>query len=78
MARAADIFGRDGAKNLANGLDVPFLGQIPLVQGIREGGDAGVPVMVTDDLVSRNAFKIFAGNAVRGIAVQNAGIPSGV
>ena len=37
------IFGRDGAKNLAEGMGVPFLGHIPLVQGVREAGDAGRP-----------------------------------
>ena len=72
------IFGKDGGKNLAEEFDIPFLGQIPLVQGIREGGDSGEPIMTSNDQVTRNAFKIFAGNAVRGIAVQNAGIPSGV
>ena len=72
------IFGKDGGKNLADEFDIPFLGQIPLVQGIREGGDSGVPIMMSDDEVSKQAFRDFAGNAVRGIAMQNAGIPSGV
>ena len=38
------IFGRDGGKRLADELQVPLLGQIPLVQSIREGGDAGTPI----------------------------------
>ena len=38
------IFGRDGGKNLAAELQVPLLGQIPLVQSIREGGDEGTPI----------------------------------
>lgn len=38
------IFGRDGGMNLAEQLNVPLLGQIPLVQSIREGGDEGLPV----------------------------------
>ncbi len=66
------IFGKDGGKNLAEEFDIPFLGQIPIVQSIREGGDIGVPVMVSDDPVSKKAFEDFAGNAVRGIAMQNA------
>ncbi len=37
------IFGRDGAKNLAASMNVPFLGHLPLVQGIREAGDVGRP-----------------------------------
>ena len=38
------IFGKDGGKQLAEELNVPLLGQIPLVQSIREGGDTGLPV----------------------------------
>ena len=38
------IFGRDGGKNLAQELNIPLLGQIPLVQSIREGGDEGTPI----------------------------------
>ena len=68
------IFGKDGGKNLAEEFDIPFLGQIPIVQSIREGGDTGVPVMVSDDLISKKAFEEFAGNAVRGIAMRNANL----
>ena len=38
------IFGRDGGKRLAEELQIPLLGQIPLVQSIREGGDEGTPI----------------------------------
>jgi ATP-binding protein involved in chromosome partitioning len=68
------IFGKNGGKNLAEELEIPFLGQIPLVQSIREGGDLGVPIMVSDDEISKKAIREFAGNAVRGIAVQNAAL----
>lgn len=70
------IFGKDGGKNLAEEFDIPFLGQIPIVQSIREGGDLGVPVMVSDDAISRKAFEEFAANAVRGIAMRNANLPA--
>jgi ATP-binding protein involved in chromosome partitioning len=66
------IFGKEGGKRLAEEYDIPFLGQIPLVQGIREGGDQGVPVMMSDDIVSRKAFEEFAAFAVRSIAMRNA------
>ncbi|MBZ5857200.1 Mrp/NBP35 family ATP-binding protein [Flavihumibacter profundi] len=66
------IFGKDGGKRLAEEYDIPFLGQIPLVQSIREGGDKGSPIMVSDDLVSRKAFEGFAGLAARSIAMRNA------
>ena len=42
------IFGKDGGKKLAEEYDIPFLGQIPLVPALREGGDAGVPIVVSD------------------------------
>lgn len=68
------IFGKDGGKRLADEYDLPFLGQIPLVQSIREGGDQGVPIMMSDDLVTRKAFEGFASQVVRSIAMRNANI----
>ena len=53
------IFGKDGAKNLAEKLNVPLLGQIPLVQSIREAGDAGRPAVMQGDTLQANAFKEF-------------------
>lgn len=69
------IFGKEGGKNLCEEYDIPFLGEIPLVQSIREGGDAGVPVMMSEDEISKKAFMNFAGNAARGIAMRNAMLP---
>jgi len=66
------IFGKDGGKKLAEEYEIPFLGQIPLVQSIREGGDEGIPVMVSDDTITKEAFIEFAGSAVRSIAMRNA------
>ena len=50
------IFGRDGGKSLADELNIPLLGQIPLVQSIREGGDEGIPVALQE---GHPAAKIF-------------------
>jgi ATP-binding protein involved in chromosome partitioning len=50
------IFGRDGAKNLAAGMDVPFLGQIPLVQSVREAGDVGRPAVFQENTPISEAF----------------------
>lgn len=50
------IFGRDGAKNLAAGMDVPFLGQIPLVQSVREAGDVGKPAVFQENTPMSTAF----------------------
>jgi ATP-binding protein involved in chromosome partitioning len=66
------IFGKEGGKRLAEEYDLPFLGQIPLVQSIREGGDEGTPAMMSDDELSRNAFENFAALTVRSISMLNA------
>lgn len=50
------IFGRDGAKNLAHGMNVPFLGHIPLVQGVREAGDIGRPAVFQENSPTAKAF----------------------
>ena len=69
------LFGKDGGKNLAAEYDLPFLGQVPLVQSIREGGDAGVPAMVGEDEVSKAALRSVVSQAVRQIAIRNANLP---
>lgn len=51
------IFGRDGAKNLANGMGIEFLGAIPLVQSIREAGDVGRPAVLQKGSVIGSAFE---------------------
>jgi len=66
------IFGKEGGKRLAEEFEIPFLGQIPLVEDICEGGDTGVPVMMGDDDVTKDAFAEFAQNAARQIAIRNA------
>jgi len=68
------IFGKNGGKNLAEEFDIPLLGQIPIVQSIREGGDNGVPVMMGDDELTKKAFMDFTDNAVRAIAMRNANL----
>src|SRR5690349_6114650 len=66
------IFGKEGGKRLADEYDLPFLGQIPLVQSIREGGDIGVPIMMGDDEITSKAFWEFAGNVARSTSMRNA------
>jgi ATP-binding protein involved in chromosome partitioning len=68
------IFGKEGGKRLADEYDLSFLGQIPLVQSIREGGDEGIPAMVGTDVLSQQAFRDFASLAVRNIAIRNANL----
>jgi len=66
------LFGKEGGKRLAEEYDIPFLGQIPLVQSIREGGDQGIPIMTTDDAITKKAFEEFTGHVVRSVSMRNA------
>src|SRR5215510_11640797 len=68
------IFGKEGGKKLADEYDIPFLGQIPLVQSIREGGDKGMPVMGGSDEITKKAFEEFAALVVRSVSMRNANV----
>ena len=70
------IFGKEGGKRLAEEYDLPFLGQIPLVQSIREGGDQGVPIMMSDDEITKKAFEDFTAHVVRSVSMRNANMKS--
>jgi ATP-binding protein involved in chromosome partitioning len=70
------IFGKDGGKRLASEYDIPFLGQIPLVQSIREGGDTGMPIMISNDVITKKAFEEFAAHVVRSVSMRNANMPT--
>ena len=65
------IFGREGGKRLAGELNVPLLAQIPLVQSIREQGDAGKPVAFDDNTASSLAFKELAIRVVERVNYRN-------
>ncbi|GAC1418877.1 MAG: Mrp/NBP35 family ATP-binding protein [Flavisolibacter sp.] len=66
------IFGRQGGKRLADEYGLPFLGEIPLIEAIREAGDRGEPIMLSEDQSSRNAFIELAGNVARSASMRNA------
>jgi ATP-binding protein involved in chromosome partitioning len=66
------IFGQDGCKNLATELNVPFLGQVPIIQGVRESGDLGKPAVMEDNHPATEYFTKIAGNLVREVSKENA------
>jgi ATP-binding protein involved in chromosome partitioning len=72
------IFGKEGGRKLAENLSIPFLGEIPLVQSIREGGDTGLPIALDDDSPASIAFKEATDNLIRNIAIRNATKPPSV
>ena len=65
------IFGENGGKSLADKYDVPLLGQVPIVQSIRESGDNGYPAVLKDD-VTAEAFRNLAESVAQQVAIRNA------
>ncbi|MFI5219376.1 MAG: Mrp/NBP35 family ATP-binding protein [Bacteroidia bacterium] len=66
------IFGKDGGKNLADKLNIPLLGQIPLVQSICEGGDSGHPAAADENSLTGKAFMELSKSVAQQIAIRNA------
>ncbi len=66
------IFGKDGGKELAKSFDVPFLGEIPIVQSIAEAGDNGAPIALNRDSILSAEFAEIAGKVAQQIAINNA------
>lgn len=69
------IFGQEGAKNLAADLQVPFLGEVPLVQSIREAGDYGRPAAMQDNSPVAEAFVQIARNVAEEVVKRNDNLP---
>ena len=66
------IFGQGGGKKLAEQLDVPFLGEIPLVKSISDSGDAGKPIALDDEGVMASGFIEMAKKVAQQVAICNA------
>jgi ATP-binding protein involved in chromosome partitioning len=69
------IFGKEGAKDLAADLNVPFLGEVPLVQSIREAGDYGRPAALQTASVIENVFEAITRNVVQETVNRNESLP---
>ena len=65
------IFGKEGTKQLAEEMNVPLLGQIPLVQSICESGDKGTPVALDEQTITGRAFLQLAAAVVRQVDRRN-------
>ena len=65
------IFGKEGGKSLAERTDTPLLGEIPLVQGLRESGDVGRPAALQEGTPLAKAFEDFARNTVAEVVTRN-------
>ncbi|MCT4615900.1 MAG: Mrp/NBP35 family ATP-binding protein [Marinifilaceae bacterium] len=65
------IFGEGGCKKLAEERGLDLLGEIPIVQSVREGGDKGKPVAVNDDMIISNAFEALANSVIEAVDKRN-------
>ncbi len=70
------IFGKEGAKNLALDLQVPFLGEVPIVQSIREAGDYGRPAALQTGSVIETVFEQITRNVVQETVARNQNLPA--
>jgi ATP-binding protein involved in chromosome partitioning len=69
------IFGQDGAKNLAEDIKTKFLGEVPLVQSIREAGDVGRPVALQDGTLLEKSFNDITKEMVSELLERNKNLP---
>ena len=69
------LFGKEGCKKLAESLNIPLLGQIPIVQSICDGGDNGIPVACDEDSITGRAFYELAKKVVERVEERNATLP---
>ena len=70
------IFGKEGAKNLAEDLNVPFLGEVPIVQSIREAGDYGRPAALQTGSVIEKVFEEITRKVVQEVVSRNKNLPA--
>ena len=69
------IFGQEGARHLATDLEVPFLGEIPIVQSIREAGDFGRPAAMQSNTPLESSFTDITQNVVQEVVKRNKNLP---
>ena len=69
------IFGKEGAKNLAEDIKVPFLGEIPLIQSIRESGDVGRPAALQTATPLEKSFEKLTQEIVQEVVKRNKSLP---
>uniref|UniRef100_UPI0039A51FF2 Mrp/NBP35 family ATP-binding protein n=1 Tax=Ornithobacterium rhinotracheale TaxID=28251 RepID=UPI0039A51FF2 len=69
------IFGENGAKNLAEQNNIPFLGEVPIVQSIREASDVGRPAALQGNSIASEAYQRIAKNMVQSLAERNTNLP---
>jgi ATP-binding protein involved in chromosome partitioning len=69
------LFGKQGAKNLSSDLDIPFLGEIPIIQSVREAGDVGRPAAMQENTISEDIFNTICKNMLSQLLIRNKELP---
>lgn len=70
------IFGKEGAKNLSEKLEVPFLGEVPIIQSIREGADVGRPAVLQENGIAKNVFVEITKSMIEQVIERNTNLPA--
>ena len=69
------LFGKEGAKNLSSDLNIPFLGEIPIIQSVREAADFGRPAAMQENTISENIFNKVSKNMLSQLIIRNKELP---
>ena len=69
------LFGKEGAKNLSLDLRIPFLGEIPIIQSVREAADFGRPAAMQESTISEEIFKKVSKNMLSQLLIRNKELP---
>ena len=69
------IFGKHGVQNLSNDMKIPFLGEIPLIQSVREAGDYGIPASMQESTNIEDIFKNITKNMLTELLIRNKELP---
>ena len=69
------IFGKHGVQNLSNDMKIPFLGEIPLIQSVREAGDFGIPASMQESTNIEDIFKNITKNMLTELLIRNKELP---
>ncbi|MDA7779540.1 Mrp/NBP35 family ATP-binding protein [Flavobacteriaceae bacterium] len=69
------LFGKEGAKNLSSDLGIPFLGEIPIIQSVREASDIGRPAAMQENTLSEDIFNRISKNMLSQLLIRNKELP---
>ena len=69
------LFGKEGARNLSTDLNIPFLGEVPIIQSVREAADFGRPAAMQENTISEDIFKSVSKNMLSQLLIRNNELP---